>query len=331
MVNQSALVRARSGDGLAFAELTQPFRRELLLHCYRMLGTIQDAEDLLQETLVAAWRGLDRFEERSGLRTWLYRIATNRCLNALRARDRRPDMYTPEVPLPEPSRVVEPLWLDPFPDTLLSRLPDGAPGPEVALEQRESLRLAFLVALHSLAPRQRAVLLLRDVLGYRTAEVASMLETTEDAVGSALKRARATLATQPPDTAPAPGSPAERAVVDEFADAFQRGDVRRVVALLTDDAWLTMPPLPLEYQGPERVAHFLVTIPFRGARSYRLVPTRANTQPAFGAYLRDAHSPIWHAHGLVVLTLSGTEISAVTRFMDTCLLRQFGLPRTLRD
>jgi len=331
MVNQSALVRARSGDGLAFAELTQPFRRELLLHCYRMLGTIQDAEDLLQETLVAAWRGLDRFEERSGLRTWLYRIATNRCLNALRARDRRPDMYTPEVPLPEPSRVVEPLWLDPFPDTLLSRLPDGAPGPEAALEQRESLRLAFLVALHSLAPRQRAVLLLRDVLGYRTAEVARMLETTEDAVGSALKRARATLATQPPDTAPAPGSPAERAVVDEFADAFQRGDVRRVVALLTDDAWLTMPPLPLEYQGPERVAHFLVTIPFRGARSYRLVPTRANTQPAFGAYLRDAHSPIWHAHGLVVLTLSGTEISAVTRFMDTGLLRQFGLPRTLRD
>ena len=331
MVNQSALVRARSGDGLAFAELTQPFRRELLLHCYRMLGTIQDAEDLLQETLVAAWRGLDRFEERSGLRTWLYRIATNRCLNALRARDRRPDMYTPEVPLPEPSRVVEPLWLDPFPDTLLSRLPDGAPGPEAALEQRESLRLAFLVALHSLAPRQRAVLLLRDVLGYRTAEVARMLETTEDAVGSALKRARATLATQPPDTAPAPGSPAERAVVDEFADAFQRGDVPRVVALLTDGAWLTMPPLPLEYQGPERVAHFLVTIPFRGARSYRLVPTRANTQPAFGAYLRDAHSPIWHAHGLVVLTLSGTEISAVTRFMDTGLLRHFGLPRTLRD
>jgi len=331
MVNQSALVRARSGDGLAFAELTQPFRRELLLHCYRMLGTIQDAEDLLQETLVAAWRGLDRFEERSGLRTWLYRIATNRCLNALRARDRRPDMYTPEVPLPEPSRVVEPLWLDPFPDTLLSRLPDGAPGPEAALEQRESLRLAFLVALHSLAPRQRAVLLLRDVLGYRTAEVARMLETTEDAVGSALKRARATLATQPPDTAPAPGSPAERAVVDEFADAFQRGDVRRVVGEQGDDAWLTMPPLPLEYQGPERVAHFLVTIPFRGARSYRLVPTRANTQPAFGAYLRDAHSPIWHAHGLVVLTLSGTEISAVTRFMDTGLLRHFGLPRTLRD
>jgi RNA polymerase sigma-70 factor (ECF subfamily) len=331
MVNQSALVRARSGDGLAFAELTQPFRRELLLHCYRMLGTIQDAEDLLQETLVAAWRGLDRFEERAGLRTWLYRIATNRCLNALRARDRRPDMYTPEVPLPEPTRVVDPLWLEPFPDLLLSQLPDGAPGPEAVLEQRESLRLAFLVTVHSLPPRQRAVLLLRDVLGYRTAEVARMLETSEDAVGSALKRARATLTTQPPDNAPAPGSPAEQAVVDEFADAFQDGDVPRVVALLTDDAWLTMPPLPLEYQGPERVAEFLVTIPFRGARSYRLVPTRANTQPAFGAYLRDAHSPIWHAHGLVVLTLTGSEISAVTRFMDTGLLRHFGLPRTLRD
>jgi RNA polymerase sigma-70 factor, ECF subfamily len=255
----------------------------------------------------------------------------HRCLNALRARDRRPDMYPPEVPLPEPTRVVDPLWLDPFPDTLLSRLPDGAPGPEAALEQRESLRLAVMVAEHNLPPRQRAVLLLRDVLGYRTAEVARMLETTEDAVGSALKRARATLATQPPDNAPAPGSPAERAVVDEFADALQDGDVPRVVALLTDDAWLTMPPLPLEYQGPERVAEFLVTIPFRGARSYRLLPIRANTQPAFGAYLRDVHTPIWHAHGLVVLTLTGTEISAVTGFMDTGLLPHFGLPRTLRD
>jgi RNA polymerase sigma-70 factor (ECF subfamily) len=169
------------------------------------------------------------------------------------------------------------------------------------------------------------------VLGFRTAEVAHMLETTEDAVGSALKRARATLAAQPPADAPAAGSPTERAVVEEFADAFQEGDVPRVVALLTDDVWLTMPPLPLEYQGREQVAHFLVTIPFRGRRSYRLVPTRANTQPAFGAYLRDAHTPIWHAHGLVVLTLTGTEISAVTRFMDTGLLRYFGLPRTLRD
>jgi RNA polymerase sigma-70 factor (TIGR02960 family) len=331
MVNQSALARARSGDGAAFAELTQPFRRELLLHCYRMLGSVQDAEDLLQETLVAAWRGLDRFEERSGLRTWLYRIATNRCLNALRARDRRPDMYAPEVPLPEPTRVVDPLWLEPFPDALLSRLPESAPGPEAALEQRESLRLAFMVAVHNLPPRQRAVLVLRDVLGFRTSEVAHMLETTDDAVGSALKRARATLAVQPPDTAPAPGSASERAVVDEFADAFQDGDVPRVVALLTDDAWLTMPPLPLEYQGREQVAHFLMTIPFRGTRSYRLVATRANSQPAFGAYLRDAHTPIWHAHGLVVLTLSGTEISAVTRFMDTGVLPHFGLPRILRD
>jgi hypothetical protein len=172
---------------------------------------------------------------------------------------------------------------------------------------------------------------LRDVLGFRAAEVADMLDTTEDAVGSALKRARATLAAQPPDSAPVPGSAAERAVVDEFADAFQDGDVPRIVALLTDDVWLTMPPLPMEYQGREQVAHFLVAIPFRGTRSYRLIPTRANAQPAFGAYLRDAHTPIWHAHGLVVLTLAGTEISAVTRFMDTGLLPHFGLPRTLRD
>jgi RNA polymerase sigma-70 factor (ECF subfamily) len=332
MVTGSALKRARSGDGAAFAELTDPFRRELLVHCYRMLGSIQDAEDLLQETLMAAWRGLDGFEERSGLRTWLYRIATNRCLNALRARDRRPDMRAPEVPLPEPTRLVDPVWLEPFPDVLLDGLPETAPGPEAILEQRESIRLAFMTAVHTLPPRQRAVLVLRDVLGFRGVEVARMLDTTEDAVASTLKRARATIAAQPPDSSPTPGSAAERAVVDEFADAFQDGDVPRIVALLTEDAWLTMPPLPFEYQGREQAAHFLATISFRsGTRRYRLVPTRANTQPAFGAYMQDPHTPIWHAHGLIVLTLTGTEISAVTRFVDIGVLAQFGLPRTLRD
>jgi hypothetical protein len=189
-----------------------------------------------------------------------------------------------------------------------------------------------MVAVHSLPPRQRAVLVLRDVLGFRGAEVAHMLETTEDAVDSALRRARATLAAQPPDTAPAPASAAERAVVEEFTAAFENGDVPRILALLTDDVWLTMPPLPFEYQGREQAAHFLATISFRGGtRDYRLIPTRANTQPAFGAYLRDAHSPIWHSHGLLVLTLTGTEISAITRFIDTNTLAHFALPRTLRD
>ena len=330
MVNGSALARARSGDSAAFAELTEPYRRELLVHCYRMLGSIQDAEDALQETLMAAWRGLDRFEERSGLRTWLYRIATNRCLNALRADSRRADTRHPDVPLPEPTRLADPIWLEPLPDTLLDGLPDTAPGPEVTIQQRDSVRLAFMVAVHTLPPRQRAVLVLRDVLGFRGAEVASMLDTTEDAVDSALRRARATLATRPPDTAPAPGSAAERAVVDQFTVAFENCDVPRIVALLTDDVWLTMPPLPFEYQGHEQVARFLTTISFRnGTRNYRLVPTRANAQPAFCTYVRDDHSAIWHAHGLVVLTLTGTEISAITRFVDTGVLPHFGLPRTL--
>jgi RNA polymerase sigma-70 factor (TIGR02960 family) len=331
-MNSSALARARCGDGAAFAELTEPYRRELLVHCYRMLGSIQDAEDLLQETLMAAWRGLDRFQERSGLRTWLYRIATNRCLNALRARDRRPDTHTPEKALPEPTRLVDPLWLEPLPDALLDGLPETAPGPEATLEQRESVRLAFMVAAHNLPPRQRAVLVLRDVLGFRGAEVAHMLATTEDAVDAALRRARATLAAQQPDTAPAPASPTEQAVVEEFVAAFENGDVPRVVALLTDDVWLTMPPLPFEYQGRDQAAHFLATISFRdGTRDYRLIPTRANTQPAFGAYVRDRHTPIWHAHGLLVLTLTGTHISAITRFTDTNTLTHFALPRTLRD
>lgn len=332
MVPGSALQRARSGDGPAFAELIEPFRRELLVHCYRMLGSIQDAEDLLQETLMAAWRGLDGFEERSGVRTWLYRIATNRCLNALRARDRRPDVRAPEIRLPEPTRLVDPSWLEPFPDILLDGLPESAPGPEATLEQREGIRLAFMTAVHTLPPRQRAVLVLRDVLGFRGAEVARMLESTEDAVGSTLKRARATIAAQPPDQSPAAGSAAERAVVDEFADAFQDGDVPRIVALLTEDAWLTMPPLPFEYQGRAQASHFLTTIAFRsGTRRYRLIPTRANTQPAFGAYVMDPYTPIWHPHGLIVLTVTDTEIAAVTRFVDTGVLARFGLPRTLRD
>jgi RNA polymerase sigma-70 factor, ECF subfamily len=332
-VNGSALARARSGDGTAFAELTEPYRRELLVHCYRMLGSVHDAEDLLQETLMAAWRGLDRFEERSGLRTWLYRIATNRSLNALRARDRRrPGAHSPRTAFPTPTRLADPLWLEPLPDALLDGLPETAPGPEATIEQRESVRLAFMVAVHSLPPRQRAVLVLRDVLGFRGAEVARMLETTEDAVDSALRRARTTLAAQQPDTAPAPASAAERAVVDEFTTAFENGDVPRILALLTDDVWLTMPPLPFEYQGREQAARFLATISFRdGTRDYRLVRTRANTQPAFGAYVRDDHSPIWRAHGLIVLTLAGTEISAITRFADSSTLTPFALPRTLRD
>jgi RNA polymerase sigma-70 factor (TIGR02960 family) len=337
MPGDDTLRRARTGDGQAFRELTEPYRRELQVHCYRILGSIQDAEDLLQETLLAAWRGLDGFEGRSSLRAWLYRIATNRCLNALRAGGRRPERpaYVPEVPLPEPTRRGDPSWLEPFPDVLLDELPDGALGPEARYETKESVSLAFLVGLQHLPPRQRAVLVLRDVLGFRAAEVAGMLDSSENSVNSALKRARATLATRMPDAdrdrAPLPHSSRERKIVEDFSRAFESGDVDAILALLTDDVWLTMPPLPLEYQGHAATGHFLATIAMRDGRRYRLIPTYANGQPAFGSYLVDPRTPIAHAHGLLVLTLSGDRICALTRFVDNSLLPHFGLPRTLRS
>jgi RNA polymerase sigma-70 factor (TIGR02960 family) len=334
MVTEQLLTRARTGDGEAFRELTDPYRRELQVHCYRILGSLQDAEDMLQETLLAAWRGLDGFEGRATLRAWLYRIATNRCLNALRDDARRPREPRPaEVVLPEPTRRGEPIWLEPYPDALLDGLSDAAPGPEARYETKEAVSLAFLAAVQSLPPRQRAILLLRDVLGFRATEVADTLGATEDSVTSALKRARAALATRLPDRddVALPDTPRERELVGRFAEAFERGDVDAVVAMLTDDAWLTMPPLPLEYQGRPAAANFLSTIAFRQARSYRLIPTRANHQPAFGCYLNDAHAPIAHAHGILVLTLAGDQISAVTRFLDNSIMAHFGLPRALRD
>jgi RNA polymerase sigma-70 factor (TIGR02960 family) len=334
---EETLGRARAGDGQAFREITEPYRRELQVHCYRMLGSVQDAEDLLQETMLAAWRGLDGFEGRSSLRSWLYRIATNRCLNALRDSARRPRerlAHSPEVPLPEPTRSGDPNWLEPYPDTLLDDLPDGSLGPEARYETKESISLAFLVALQHLPPRQRAVLVLRDVLGFRAAEVADMLDSSDNSVTSALKRARATLGARLPDAdrdhAPLPHSPRERKIVDDFVLAFERGDVDAILALLTDDVWLTMPPLPQEYQGLAATGHFLSTIALRDGRRYRLVPTHANGQPAFGCYMLDPRTPIVHPHGVLVLTLSGDRISALTRFMDDTLLPHFGLPRTLR-
>jgi RNA polymerase sigma-70 factor (TIGR02960 family) len=327
------VTRARAGDGEAFRRLVEPYRRELQVHCYRILGSVQDAEDLLQETLLAAWRGIGGYEGRASLRTWLYRIATNRCLNALRTR-RPPLDYQPEVPLPEPSRRrAEPSWLEPYPDVLLEEVATAAPGPEARYEARESVSLAFLAALQQLPPTQRVVLVLRDVLGFRAAEVAEILDTSESAVTSALKRARDTLSRELPadrESAPLPNSPRERRIVDDFARAFEAGNVDAIVALLTEDVWLTMPPLPLEYQGPDAVGHFLTTIALRDAREYVLVPTRANGQPAFGCYLRDPRTPILHAHGVLVLTLAGDGISAVTRFIDNALLPAFGLPRSLR-
>jgi RNA polymerase sigma-70 factor (TIGR02960 family) len=330
------LARARAGDQDAFCQLTEPHRRELQAHCYRILGSAQDAEDAVQETLLAAWRGLGGFEERSSVRTWLYRVATNRCLNALRDGPRRPpftETVPPTVMWPEPSRLSEVVWLEPFADFTLDDVADPALGPETRYEAREAISLAFIAALQHLPPRQRAVLVLRDVLGYHTAEVADMLESTEDSVNSALKRARAALdgrlrASRQREPAPLPRSPAEEALVERFTNAFVAGDVAGVVALLTEDVQLTMPPIPLEYYGRELVAHFHSSVVFQGGRRYQLVATRANRQPAFGLYVTDHHAPIAHCNGLLVLTLAGPRICALTRF-DNSVLPHFGLPRTL--
>ena len=337
MVTETTLARARAGDGEAFRELTDPYRRELQLHCYRILGSVQDAEDMLQETLLAAWRGLEQFEERASMRAWLYRIATNRCLNALPDSGHRRHQLAhsprPAFEAPEPTRRAEPTWLEPYPDALLEDLPDTSPGPEARYETREALALAFAAGLQHLPPRQRAVLVLRDVLGFRAAEVAGILDSSEVSVNSALQRARAALDARLPaadrELAPLPRSPRERELVGRFVDAFESANVERVVALLTDDAWLTMPPEPLEYQGRAAIARFYLDRSWWGVRTARLVPTRANNQPAFGYYLADPHVPVAHAHGLFVLTLAGDKICANTQFGDNSLIPHFGLPRTL--
>jgi RNA polymerase sigma-70 factor (TIGR02960 family) len=325
--------RARAGDGDAFRALTEPHRRELLVHCYRMLGSVQDAEDALQDTLLAAWQGLGGFQGRASLRTWLYRIATNRCLNARRSASRRQakEWDVPEVEPPEPTRLGEVVWLQPFPDALLEGAVDVPPGPEARYQQTEAISLAFVAALQVLPPRQLAVLILRDVLGFHANEVADMLDSTTESVTSALKRARAGLRRRLPATGdrqppPAAGSPSEGAIVARFVSAYQSADLDALVALLTDDVFISMPPMPLEYEGRAVVARFFASI-FGAGRRFDLVPTRANGQPAFGAYLR-APDGTRHGVGLFVLTLAGGRIRAMTRF-DNGVLPWFGLPRSL--
>jgi RNA polymerase sigma-70 factor (TIGR02960 family) len=333
-VAERTLSRARAGDEEAFRQLVDPYRRELQLHCYRILGSVQDAEDLLQETLLAGWRGLGLFDGRSSLRAWLYRIATNRCLNALRAKRRRPREVAPIAEPPEPTRRSEPIWLEPYPDALLDTVADTSPGPEARYELKEAVGLAFVVALHHLPPRQRAVLVLRDVLGFRAAEVADMLETSEAAVKGALQRARTALERRLPagdrERAPLSRSPRERELVGRFANAVESGDVDGVVTLLTHDAWLTMPPQPFEYQGHPAIAGFLHDRAALRGRPLRLAPTRANGQPAFGCYLPDAQRAIARPYGLMVLTLRGDLISAITWFGDSSVFPRFGLRPALR-
>jgi RNA polymerase sigma-70 factor (ECF subfamily) len=307
-------------DDEAFRTLTEPHRRELQVHCYRILGSVEDAEDIVQETLLAAWRGFDAFEGRGSVRAWLYRIATNRCLNLLRDRGRRPQEAPPMREPLEPTRRIEQIWIEPYPDALL----DGIADPAARQEARESIELSFIVALQHLPPRQRAALVLADVLGFRTAEMAAMLESTEASVKGALQRARAGLPPGDRERAPLPGSADERRLVGRFADAVEAGDVDAMVALLTEDAVVTMPPQPLEYQGHDDIAAFLRHQAERRGPPLRLAPTRANSQPAFGCYLADGQ-----AYGLFVLTLAGEAITAITWFADTGLFGRFGLPESL--
>jgi RNA polymerase sigma-70 factor (TIGR02960 family) len=333
VVTADLISRARAGDADAFRELTEPHRRELQVHCYRMLGSFQDAEDTLQDTLLAAWQGLAGFEERASLRTWLYRIATNRCLNALRSASRRPEKEwdVPQVEPPEPTRLGEVVWLEPFPDARFEGAIDVPLGPEACYERTESISLAFVTALQVLPPRQLAVLILRDVLGFHANEVAEMLDSTVESVNSALKRARASLERRRPPTAdrqppPTSDSPSEDAIVTKFVSAYESADLDALVALLTDDVFISMPPIPFEYEGRDIVARFCDSI-FRAGRRFDLVRTRANGQPAFGAYLRTP-SGLRHGVGLIVLTLTDDRICAMTRFENN-VLPWFGLPRSL--
>jgi len=328
------LEAARHGDEDAYAMLVGRHRAELHAHCYRMLGSVPDAEDALQETLLRAWRGLPRFEGRSSFRSWLYTIATNACLKAIERRPKRvlPIDYGPAAdPHDGPGQpLVESVWVDPYPDENLG-LEDGFAGPEARYEQRESVELAFIAALQHLPARQRAVLVLRDVLGFSAREVADALETTPASVYSALQRAHKTVDERLPAesqqaTLRSLGDVALRNLVDGYVDAWERDDVDAVVAMLAKDAAIAMPPIPTWYEGRDAVAAFLRGWPLAGEERWRLVPTRASGQLAFGKYIWDKQTGNFNPHGVNVLTLRGAQIEQITAFLDPESFGRFGLP-----
>jgi RNA polymerase sigma-70 factor (TIGR02960 family) len=328
-VSDALVELARSGDREAFDALVAPHRLELQVHCYRMLGSLQDAEDVVQESLLAAWVGMDGFEGRSGVRTWLYRIATNRCLNHLRATTRRPVAALPSG-VPAPSSMSELTWLQPFPDLLLDGLPDELPGPEARYESREAITLAFISATQRLQPRQRAVLILRDVLGYPARDTAQILGIPLVAVNNDVTRARATLARGDVGTSrtPTPPTPDEDALVEKFVEAFVAFDVDAMVGLMSEDVWLRMPPLPFEYHGRAAAHQFFTVVAARRRSAPTVVPTRANDQPAWGDYRPDPVTGLLHLTGIEVLTVAEGLVTELTRFEGT-VAPWFGLPRTL--
>jgi RNA polymerase sigma-70 factor (ECF subfamily) len=321
---ESALLEAaRAGDGNAFPRLVEPYRRELHAHCYRMLGSVHDAEDALQDALLRAWRGLPRFEGRSSLRSWLYTIATNTCLNLIARRPKRvlPLDHSPAAdPHDGPGvPLAETVWLEPYPDAQIG-LEDGYAAPDARYEQRESVELAFVAAVQHLPATQRAVLILREVLGFSAREVAAALDTTVAAVNSALQRARKGVEEKVPAqsqqaTLRALGDTRVRAVVEGFVDAMQRGDVDRVVSMLAADAAWSMPPLASWFGGEDGIRAFLERGPLSGEWDWRRLATTASGQPAVGAYTRDAEDGGYLAFALDVLTLEGDRIKAVTAFI----------------
>ncbi|MEF9885916.1 RNA polymerase subunit sigma-70 [Streptomyces sp. P9-A4] len=342
MTTDPDLQQALAGDAEAFRRLTEPYRRELQLHCYRITGSVADAEDLVQETLLAAWLGLAGFEGRSSVRGWLYRIATNRSLNALRATSRRPRSaaaVSTASTLPEPTRFGEPVWLQPYPDhlldDLLDALPDRQPGPEARYELRESVSLAFVTALQHLTPPQRAAVALCDALGFSVAEAAGILGSGATAVKGMLQRGRAVLREHRAEPghrpAAAAGSARERELAGLFARALEAGDTDAVVALLAEDSWLTMPPEPQQYHGRESVRVFLADREQARGVPLRAIPVRANGQHALGCYLPTPPAAIARPYGLVVLTTDRDAITAITWFRDTSVYPAFGLPHSLPD
>ena len=311
-----------------FVAQADPYRRELLAHCYRMLGSVYDAEDLVQETYVRAWRSYDRFEGRSSMRTWLHKIATNACLNALEGRDRRPLPIGLGAPSSDPaddlvSRSEVP-WLEPMPDTML------ADDPAAVVTGRESIRLAVVAAMQYLPARQRAVLILRDALQWPAAEVAQMLDMTVASVNSALQRARAQLqqTTVTSDSLSEPDEADKKELLDRFVTAFEAKDINAMVEIFTKDAVWEMPPFEGWYQGPETIARLIDTrCPADGPGDMKLLPTRANGQYAFGLYMR--YGDVYRPFNMPVLTLTSEGVSHVTAFFDARLFRTFGLPASI--
>jgi RNA polymerase sigma-70 factor, ECF subfamily len=328
---------ARAGDEKAFALLIGPYQAQLRTHCYRMLGSLHDAEDALQETMLRAWSGLARFESRSSLRSWLYRIATNASLRMIEKRPKRvlPIDYgpaaDPHLAFGEP--LTESIWLEPYPDAQLG-VESSMLGPDARYEQRESIELAFAAAFQHLPARQRAVLILRDVLGFSARETAEALEMTPVAIDSALQRAHKTVEERVPAetqqaTLRALGDSELRQIVNRFADAWEHNDVDAVVAMLADDARITMPPWPSWYRGRDAIATFLRSWPLSLRKRWQLLPTGANGQPAVAGYLWNEQTTAFRPETIIVLTFQAARIKEITAFRSPEVFALFGLPEQL--